>query len=182
MVVSKDIHTNYPYTPSAIGGPPQLTRVGTIKTDSLTGEEESTRPGGTKSDFTAKTDNADNMFVEDVGLYLKSGLHSSLMQSQIVTAISYHFGENLIRARFTEYVIRFVRLASKYEEELTGSTTIGFPTVHFSGSGEKARLGSGMMWTDEMSGPRELQANASRIDGFRGTDVYKAVQIVRISS
>lgn len=71
-----------------------------------------------------------------------------------------------------------MRLASKYEEDLTGSTTIGFPTVSFSGSGDKARLGSGMIWTDDMSGPRELQANASRIDGFRGTEIYKALQIV----
>ncbi|KZV67875.1 spindle pole body interacting protein [Peniophora sp. CONT] len=160
MVIHKDIHSNYPYTPSAIGGQPQLTRVGTIKTDSLTGEEEIARPGGTKSDFTAKTDSADNMFVED-----------------IITAINYHFGEGLVRARFTEYVARFVRLASKYEEDLTGSTTIGFPTTVFSGSGEKGRLGGGMMWTDDMSGPRELQANASRIDGFRGTEVYKALQL-----
>lgn len=68
MVVSKDIHTNYPYTPSAIGAPPQLTRVGTIKTDSLTGDEDAVRPGGTRSDFTAKTDSADNIFVEDVSI------------------------------------------------------------------------------------------------------------------
>ncbi|VDC00132.1 unnamed protein product [Peniophora sp. CBMAI 1063] len=159
MVVSKDIHNNYPYTPSVIGGPPQLTRVGTIKTDSLTGEEEPSRPGEKRSDFTAKTDSADNMFVED-----------------IITAINYHFGEGLVRARFTEYVARFIRLASKYEEDLTGSTTIGFPTVSFTGSGANARLGSGMIWTDDMSGPRELQANASRLDGFRGTEIYKALQ------
>ena len=76
MVVSKDIHTNYPYTASALSGPPQLTRVGTIKTDSLTGEEEATRPGGAKSEFTAKTDSADNMFVEDVCLVSSLGRDS----------------------------------------------------------------------------------------------------------
>lgn len=72
MVISKDIHTNYP----AIGNNPAgqlLTRTGTLKAESSVGSEEemAVRPSKElssvqKAEFIGKFDNADNMFMDDV--------------------------------------------------------------------------------------------------------------------
>ena len=74
--------------------------------------------------------------------------------------------------------MRFVRLASRSEEDVAGSTTIGFPSTPFIASGDIARLGSGMSFSDDSAGTRELAANASRIEGWRRTEIYQAMQAV----
>lgn len=73
MVVSKDIHTAFPLTSVALPmGPPLITRAGTLKAEASLGSEDDAmrgaggKDGGQKSDFTAKTDSADNLFMEDV--------------------------------------------------------------------------------------------------------------------
>ena len=73
MIVSKDIHASHPPTGTQTGGPPSLlTRSGTLKAESSVGSEDDLGrlPGREretqKSDFTAKADNADNVFIEDV--------------------------------------------------------------------------------------------------------------------
>jgi hypothetical protein len=72
IVVSKDIHSSHP--PSGMHGGPllTLTRNGTLRTESSVSSEDDLGrlPGrekeASKSDFTAKADNADNVFIEDV--------------------------------------------------------------------------------------------------------------------
>ena len=83
--------------------------------------------------------------------------------------------------RFTEYVTRFVRLASKYEEEITGITRIGYLTSNFvEGTMERhAQLGSGISFGDEASCIRELNANAHRIHAWRSTNSYRHCVTVR---
>ncbi|KAI0064359.1 spindle pole body interacting protein [Artomyces pyxidatus] len=165
MVVSKDIHISHPPSGVAAGAPPLIIRTGTLKAEASIGSEDDIgrvpgRDRDQRSDFTAKADNADNMFIED-----------------IITAINYHFGESLVRARFTEYVQRFVRLASRYEEDVLGTTTIGFPSATFiEGPGDHSHLGSGIVFLDEAAGSRELAANASRIEGWRRTATYHGYQ------
>jgi hypothetical protein len=81
--------------------------------------------------------------------------------------------------RFTEYVTRFVRLASRYEEEITGSTTFGFPSAPFAEiPGQPPRLGSGIAFSDEATSLRELAANAHRIEAWRRTSSYKYLTMV----
>jgi hypothetical protein len=63
MVISKDIHARYPANSAPIGGPPVLTRTGTLRNDAIPGEEEVARKD---KDYTAKADNPDNLFVEEV--------------------------------------------------------------------------------------------------------------------
>ena len=103
---------------------------------------------------------------------------------QIISAISLHYGEAHVRARFTEYATRFVRLAARYEEDVLGlNTTIGYPNVSYTElPGEEPRLGSGLCFTDEAAGVRELAANASRIEAWRRTESYVLWQQVRQSS
>jgi len=82
------------------------------------------------------------------------------------------------RARFGDYVSRFVRLASRYEEETTGTTTIGFRSRPFvdGPAGDFGQLGSGLNFWDEGAGVRELQLNASRIQGWKTTISFRYLQ------
>lgn len=91
---------------------------------------------------------------------------------EIIAAIQSHFGEAVIRARFIDYMRRFVRLASRYEEETYGTTSIDYPTLSFI----PGRLGSGLVFytnnAEEIK--REIQGNAGRIEGWRRTKSYDA--------
>jgi hypothetical protein len=100
---------------------------------------------------------------------------TKLVYTQILSAISLHYGEPHVRARFTEYASRFVKLAARYEEEVLGLTTaIGYSTMAYSeSSGEEPQLGSGLCFSDEAAGARELAANASRIEAWRRTGSYE---------
>ena len=76
VVVSKDIHISFPVaaTPPAIV--PLVARMGVIRPENSAASEEeiariATRDGGQsnqKSDFAARPDNLDNLFIEDVGV------------------------------------------------------------------------------------------------------------------
>ena len=102
---------------------------------------------------------------------------------QILSAIALHYGESLIRTRFTEYAARFVRIAARYEEEYLKTTSIGYPTVPFSvpsGAYPFGRLGSGA--PPEAVDEALLISNASRIEGWRHTRSYEYYKMVSINS
>ncbi|KAI8326422.1 docking domain of Afi1 for Arf3 in vesicle trafficking-domain-containing protein, partial [Choanephora cucurbitarum] len=81
---------------------------------------------------------------------------------EVMTAIHAHYGETSIRAKFQDYVLRFVRLAAVYEEEVYGQTNIGWKL-------QEANLGCGPVFADEATKKKELKANANRIEGWRQT-------------
>jgi hypothetical protein len=65
LVVSKDISTAYPYSPPPSLAPQMATRTGTLKAESSLGSEEEF--GKLRTDFSgSKSENYDNMFMEDV--------------------------------------------------------------------------------------------------------------------
>lgn len=203
-MISKEIFSVFPVTPTpsfAVGNnraapPPALiARSGTIKVDSSLNDEEIGRvPGrdskdpGQKNEFMpVKQDSADNQFIEDVRPFLVCARRFWLTPVQIISAISYHFGERLVRMRFTEYVTRFVRLSSRYEEEVTGKSEVGYTRSTFTeahtqlGAGnQNAQLGSGIVFGDEATCMRELTANASRIEAWRKTSSYRYCAAVRV--
>ena len=81
-----------------------------------------------------------------------------------------------------DYVSRFVRLAARYEEELFNSTKIGYPSAPFTGGpAVYAQLGSGLIFTDEVAGSKEINASASRIEAWRHTKMYEYYSLVRSS-
>lgn len=83
--------------------------------------------------------------------------------------------------RFTEYVTRFVRLASRYEEEVTGATKLGFASTScVETPGRAPQLGSGLMFSDEATYLRELSANAQRIEAWRKTNSYQYCIMVKL--
>lgn len=83
----------------------------------------------------------------------------------------------VIRARFQEYVTRFVQLASQYEDQTYGQTTIGINRINTPESSKY--MGTGLVFSDESSRLKEIAANASRIEGWRATTSYKYLQEVR---
>ncbi|PCH35230.1 spindle pole body interacting protein [Wolfiporia cocos MD-104 SS10] len=165
MVVSRDIHTNYPANP-ILSQSQLIIRTGTLRAEGSAGSEEDTvrpsRDGGStaRTEFAARSDSADNLFTED-----------------ILAAIATHYGETHVRARFTEYAMRFVRLAARYEEDTMGSTVIGYPNCAYSERPEGRVLGSGIGFTDEATSARELAVNASRIEAWRRTESYTLYQL-----
>lgn len=159
VTVAKDILTTWPVSNSVTLSAPLITRSGTLKAEaSLGSEEEIARIAkeGAKADA-FKDSNADRIFIDDIR-----------------AAIDDHFGEGLVRTRFTDYVMRFVRLASRYEEEATGSTKFGFPSAPFTETpGHPPQLGSGLSFNDETSCWKELVANGHRIEAWRKTNSYQ---------
>ncbi|KAG7553659.1 hypothetical protein FFLO_02944 [Filobasidium floriforme] len=97
-------------------------------------------------------DTPDNMFMEE-----------------IVASINAHYGEPAIRARFTEYISKFVRMAARYEEEFYGQTSIGYPSQPF----RESSLGGGFIFPDESTKTKEWSTNANRIEGWRRTRSYR---------
>ncbi|KAF5380434.1 hypothetical protein D9615_004661 [Tricholomella constricta] len=160
VTVAKDIHTTYPVTATPSFVAPLISRTGTLKAElSIGSEDDVGRVGGSqgKPDYLKADNNADRLFIEDIR-----------------SAIDDHFGESLVRMRFTEYVTRFVRLASRYEEEVAGSTKIGFPSAVFTElPGRHPQLGGGIAFNDEATCMRELTANAQRIEAWRKTNSYQ---------
>ncbi|KAH7886952.1 docking domain of Afi1 for Arf3 in vesicle trafficking-domain-containing protein [Phlebopus sp. FC_14] len=164
VVVNKDIHTSFPATTTPAVIVPLVSRTGIIRAEASAGSEEdiariATRDGkdsSQRSEFAAKPDSLDNLFVED-----------------LITAISSHFGETSVRMRFTEYVARFLRLASRYEEVTTGSTALSYPSIPF----VDGSLGSGIVFPDDTVAYKELAANASRIEGWRRSKSYQYATI-----
>ncbi|KAI8640915.1 docking domain of Afi1 for Arf3 in vesicle trafficking-domain-containing protein [Parasitella parasitica] len=89
--------------------------------------------------------------------------------SEVMASIQAHYGETSIRAKFQDYLYRFVRLAGLYEEQVYGQTQIGW-------SSDETPLGYGPVFQDETSKQRELNANAGRIEGWRQSISYKYYQ------
>ncbi|KAF9540878.1 hypothetical protein EC957_003684 [Mortierella hygrophila] len=112
---------------------------------------------GTAAQSSSKHDNGDNDFMTD-----------------ILSAIQAHYGEMVIRARFQDYVTRFVQLASQYEDQTYGQTTIGINRINTPESSKY--MGTGLVFSDESSRLKEVAANASRIEGWRATTSYKYLQ------
>ena len=86
-----------------------------------------------------------------------------------------------MRTRLTEYAMRFVRIAARYEEEYLGSTSIGYSSTSFeftNPSEPDGHLGSGLAFIDDVSGAREMLANAGRIEGWRHTKSYEYYKTV----
>jgi hypothetical protein len=73
---------------------------------------------------------------------------------QINSLIDRHYGECIIRSRVAEYLLHFVRLAARYEDETYASLTQGrvwYPTATADPS--RGKLGAGaVLWEFEVAG------------------------------
>ncbi|EMD33018.1 hypothetical protein CERSUDRAFT_77058 [Gelatoporia subvermispora B] len=98
---------------------------------------------------------------------------SVVIRRNILSAISFHYGENHVWACFTEYAARFARLAPR-DEDATSTTTIGYPSMSYTERpGEPRCLGSGITFVDEVTCTQELVINTSRIEVWWKTESYQ---------
>ena len=152
------------------------------------GFHNSTGAGSTAdSDFSkAASTHSSHASVKDKGdgkIESRLDFPDNVFMDDVTHTIQAHYGESAVRARFTEYVRKFLRLASRYEEEKSGFSSIDYPSKRFT----PGNLGSGptfsSMTPDELR--RELNASMARIDGWRRTiayDVHKAEWLARQQS
>ncbi|EUC59750.1 MesA protein [Rhizoctonia solani AG-3 Rhs1AP] len=94
----------------------------------------------------------------------------SMLMEDISAVIQNHAGELLVRARVTDYVQRFVRLAARWESEVKKVTEIDHQSKPYS----EGRLGSGVTFVDEALVAREMPSNSWRINAWRQTSYYTA--------
>lgn len=106
---------------------------------------------GSAMAFEARQDAPDNIFMDE-----------------IVLAISARYGERYVRSRFIEFAANFVRSTARHEEYYYGSTTLAPPCQPFL----NGQLGSGALYADRETELKDIQVNASRIDGWRNTNAY----------
>jgi len=112
-------------------------------------------PGGAPMPMTGLADpTGDQAFMDDV-----------------LRSIASRHGENVIRAKWRDYIIKFTRIAAAFEESVYGASALYI-------GGEEADAGSvgvsghGYVWGDEATRQRELGGNVSRIEGWRNTRSY----------
>lgn len=92
--------------------------------------------------------------------------------NDVMKCIQAHYGEMAVRAKFQEYVLRFVRLAARYEEVNYGLTGLCWKS-------DKNTLGYGPVFVDQATEQRELEVYANRIEAWRQTISYKYYQEVK---
>ncbi|CAE7085332.1 unnamed protein product [Rhizoctonia solani] len=92
----------------------------------------------------------------------------SMLMEDICAVIQNHAGELLVRARVTDYVQRFVRLAARWESEVKKFTEIDHQSKVYS----EGQLGSGVTFIDEALVVREMPSNSWRINAWRQTSYY----------
>ncbi|KAI8461707.1 docking domain of Afi1 for Arf3 in vesicle trafficking-domain-containing protein [Phakopsora pachyrhizi] len=109
--------------------------------------------------------------------------YDNVFMEDILQAIQAHFGESIIRARFLDYVNRFAKISSRWEEDQLGVSSIGVKTKSFmlpksysstqTIDGKIEMLGSGAVFFDEQTYKKEMSLNSSRIEGWMETESYK---------
>ncbi|KAF3937249.1 hypothetical protein ABW19_dt0210386 [Dactylella cylindrospora] len=99
--------------------------------------------------------------------YVKHDTMDNAFMEDVQHCIASRFGEWAVRARWRDWVIRFTRMATAFEEAVYGASAlwIGHEENH-------VIRGHGYVWADEALKLRDLTANAARIEGWRGTRSY----------
>lgn len=88
----------------------------------------------------------------------------------MVAAIAAHCGEDYVRQRFVEHAQNFARIVARHEEHFYGHTSIGPTSQPFL----NGQLGSGALpYGDRATELRDIQVNAMRAEGWRGSYSYK---------
>ncbi|KDN37377.1 spindle pole body interacting protein [Tilletiaria anomala UBC 951] len=170
VTVSKNIEPAPPMQPNPR---PALSRSGSLSSSGGVGHIANSSSAGVGIDFgvkaggstmlsnrersgtfaEAKQDAADNAFIED-----------------ILAAIQAHCGEDYVRQRFVEHAQNFARIVARHEEHFYGHTFIGPTSQPFL----NGQLGSGALpYGDRDAELRDIQINAMRAEGWRGSYSYK---------
>lgn len=98
--------------------------------------------------------------------------------SDILRSIAARHGERVIRSKWRDWVVKFTRISSQFEESVFGTSALyvkgNNPDLTLPGA-----AGHGYVWPDEAAKLKELAGNASRIEGWRNTRSYYSFIQVR---
>lgn len=123
-----------------------------------------------------------------VGTYMTSSsstpdlTHDAAFMADILKSIAARHGERVIRAKWRDWVVRFTRIASAFEEAVYGASAlyIGSDDVESGAGTGSVAPGHGYVWVDEPTKLRELAGNVTRIEGWRNTRSYYS--FIQVSS
>ncbi|ORY10630.1 docking domain of Afi1 for Arf3 in vesicle trafficking-domain-containing protein [Clohesyomyces aquaticus] len=105
----------------------------------------------------------------------KSGASDPTGDSQfmdgLLASIANRHGENAIRAKWRNWILKFTRIAAAFEETVYGASAL-YAGSHETDVGVYGVSGHGFVWPDEGSRMRELAANVHRVEGWRSTRSY----------
>ena len=107
----------------------------------------------------------------------KNGSHDptgdTAFMDSVMSSITNRHGEAAIRSKFRAWVYRFTLIATAFEELVYGASALAI------GANETDNdvygfgvSGHGLVWTDEGSKIREIQANVGRVEGWRQSRSY----------
>ena len=93
-------------------------------------------------------------------------------------SIAARHGEQVIRAKWRDWVLKFTRIAAQFEESVYGASAL------YIGSEDQdmtlpGASGHGYVWADDTAKHKELAGNVTRIEGWRNTRSYYSFIQVR---
>ncbi|KAI1646108.1 spindle pole body interacting protein [Daldinia loculata] len=91
-----------------------------------------------------------------------------VFMNDILKSITARRGEQVIRAKWRDWVVRFTRIAAAFEETVYGASALYIGGDEF----ETLTGGHGYVWADEAAKQKELAGNVCRIEGWRNTRSY----------
>ncbi|CAK7217801.1 hypothetical protein SCUCBS95973_003267 [Sporothrix curviconia] len=111
--------------------------------------------------------------------------------ADILKSVAARLGERVIRAKWRDWVVKFTRIASAFEESVYGASVLNMggggndfdspispttstmtPTTMSPPTAVSAANGHGYVWTDDNAKQRELAGNATRVEGWRNSRSY----------
>jgi len=98
----------------------------------------------------------------------------AIFMEDIMRSIAARYGEHAIRSKWQQYITRFTRLASAFEETVYGASALDIGAAE-ADAGAHGVKGHGYVWPDDASRARELGASVWRIEGWRNTRSYYAL-------
>jgi hypothetical protein len=90
---------------------------------------------------------------------------------EVLKSIAARHGENVIRAKWRDWVTKFTRIAAAFEESVYGASAL-YIGGDEADSGIAGVSGHGYVWVDEASKQREMAGGVNRIEGWRNTRSY----------
>ena len=97
---------------------------------------------------------------------------TAFMES-INSSIQSRHGEAAIRSKWRDFILKFTRIATAFEESVYGASAL-YIGASEADAGAYGVHGHGYVWPDDASKARELGANVWRIEGWRNTRSYYA--------
>ncbi|KAF2673985.1 spindle pole body interacting protein [Microthyrium microscopicum] len=97
----------------------------------------------------------------------------TVFMDSVMNSISNRHGEPAVRNKFRAWVHRFTLIAAAFEEVVYGASALNIGAAETDEDMYNYGVGGhGLVWADEPTRMREIQANVGRVEGWRQTRSY----------